>query len=110
MLTVSFFAILIESFGFSSTDTLLLGMANSWLAVWIIVFMFLGDYFRNRCAMSIVPLLVSTAGTAMVWAIPPQHRIARLMGYYMVFPYAVPNIIVLSQNVTNSESQKITKM
>jgi hypothetical protein len=72
--TPSFFGILIQSFGFSSTDTLLLGMANSWLAIWIIVFMFLGDYLRNRCAMSIFPLLVSTAGTAMTWAIPQQYR------------------------------------
>lgn len=97
----NFFGILIQSFGFSSTDTLLLGIANSWLAIWIIVFMYLGDKLRNRCAMSIFPLMVSTAGTAMVWAIPAQHRIARLMGYYMVFPFAVPSVIILSLNVTN---------
>ncbi|GMK56142.1 hypothetical protein CspeluHIS016_0211980 [Cutaneotrichosporon spelunceum] len=97
----NFFAILIEGFGFTAKQTLLLGMANSWLAICIIVSMYLGDKVKNRTAMAFVPLAISTAGVAMIWGINPKNRIARLMGFYLVFPYAVPNIIILAHVVTN---------
>lgn len=97
----NYFAILIQGFGFTARQTLLLGMANSWLAIVIITSMYLGDKFKNRTAMAFVPLAISTAGVAMIWGIPSSNRIGRLVGYYLVFPYAVPNIILLAHVVTN---------
>jgi ACS family allantoate permease-like MFS transporter len=97
----NFSAILIKGFGFDTRQTLLLGIANATLAIWIIGFMFLADKLRNRCAMAFAPLLISIAGTAMIWGIPASNRIARLVGFYLVLPYAVPNILALSLVITN---------
>lgn len=79
----NFSAILIKGFGFTTGQTLLLNMANATLAIWIIVIMWMGDKVRNRCSMAFFPILVSIAGTAMVWGIPPSGKIARLIGFFL---------------------------
>lgn len=97
----NFFAILINGMGFSTQESLLLGIGNGWLGFWIAGMLYLGDKFRNRCAMCYFPCLVSIAGVAMIWGLPRELKVARVMGYFLAMPFAVPQIIVLSLVVTN---------
>lgn len=97
----NFFAILIQGMGFNTQQTLLLGIGNAWLGFWIAGMLYLGDKFRRRCAMAYFPLVVSTVGVVMVWALPHHMKVARVMGYFLAMPFAVPQIIILSLIVTN---------
>lgn len=83
LLTPSLFTLLIKSFGFTSLQTLLLGMVNAWLTFNYAFFPWLGDKIKNRCAVAAVWPLVGIAGLAMVWAVPTHLRVVRLIGYYL---------------------------
>lgn len=83
MLTGSFFTILISSFGFTTEQTLLLGMVNAYVAFFMIGMLWLGDKVKNRCLVSIVPSVISAIGALLVWLLPSEQRVARLVGFYL---------------------------
>jgi ACS family allantoate permease-like MFS transporter len=79
----AFFSIIIKGMGFTTSQTLLLGMLNATLTFWILLFPWLGDKIRRRCLISLVPSTVSICGAFMLWFIPEHNKIARLVGYYL---------------------------
>ena len=86
---VSFLSILIKGFGFTTSQTLLLGMVNAYHGLVYIGFLWLGDKWKRRCLVTVIPSSISTIGIAMVWGLPADQRIARLMGFYMYAPRPV---------------------
>lgn len=79
----SFFAIIVAGIGYSPSETLLLTMANASLGVATMFFMWAGDKARCRTLVSGLGPLISIAGGAMMWALPREQKIARLVGFYL---------------------------
>lgn len=79
----NFQAILVQGLGFSTGQTLLMGMASASLGFWIIAVMFFGDKLKHRIAMAYLPLSVSCAGCAMIWGLPKEQKVARVVGFYL---------------------------
>jgi hypothetical protein len=58
-------------------------MVNAYHGLVYIGFLWLGDKWKRRCLVTVIPSSISTIGIAMVWGLPADQRIARLMGFYM---------------------------
>ena len=80
----NFFSILIRGLGFSTLDSLLLGMpGNAIVGLFVVGTLYIGDRFKKRIPSAIPALLFSIAGTSLMWGLPDQYRIGRLIGYYL---------------------------
>lgn len=79
----SFFAIIVRGIGFTPAETLLLTMANASLGAATMFFMWAGDKARCRTLVSGIAPLISIAGAAMLWGLPKEQKIARLVGFYL---------------------------
>lgn len=58
-------------------------MANAYVAFFMIGILWLGDKVRNRCLVSIIPSVISALGNLLIWLLPSEQRIARLVGFYL---------------------------
>lgn len=83
LLIGSFFAILIQGFGFETEQTLLLGMVQACNAFAYFTFLWLGDKYKLRCLMSTVPSTLSTFGVLLVWLLPDRMVVGRLIGFIL---------------------------
>ncbi|TXT10842.1 hypothetical protein VHUM_02347 [Vanrija humicola] len=99
--TTNFFTIILSTLNFSTADTLLLGMINSWLGINYILYPWLGDKFKNRNLMTLFPCAQSITGFALVWALPKHMQAGRLAGFYLIIPYIVCLPITLSLITSN---------
>lgn len=97
----NFYAILVLGMGFTVQETLLLSMANAWLSVGLIVTMWASDRFRCRSLAGLPLTAVAIIGGTMVWAIPREHKIARLAGFYLSLAFAIPTFVAMAFLTTN---------
>lgn len=79
----SFFAILIQGFGFNTDQTLILGMVQAFNAFAYFIFLWLGDRYKMRCLMSVAPSTLSTFGVLLVWLLPDSAPAGRLVGFIL---------------------------
>lgn len=80
----SFFSILISSFGFNTLDSLLYGApGGAVVVVAVLFFLWLGDRIKLRCLCGMIPLAIGLVGILLIWLLPFQYKIGRLIGYYM---------------------------
>lgn len=79
----NFSAVVVKGLGFSSEDTLLLGMLKAWVAFFTLGCLWFGDKIKCRSLVSIFPSLVSTAGAIIVWILPKSRQVPRLAGYQL---------------------------
>lgn len=80
----SFFAILIQSFGFSALDSLLYGTpGGAVVLIAVVLSMYLGDRFRMRILFGIIPGCIGLLGVLLIWLLPSQYKVGRLIGYYL---------------------------
>jgi MFS transporter, ACS family, allantoate permease len=45
--------------------------------------LYLGDRFKKRILFGIVFLVIGIFGTLLIWLLPSQYKVGRLIGYYM---------------------------
>lgn len=90
-LLCSFFAILIQSFGFSRLDSLLYGAPGGAIVLLaVVIFLHLGDRFHKRIVFGIIPGLIGLLGVLLIWLLPSQYKIGRLIGYYLYGSLLLP--------------------
>lgn len=100
-LPCSFYAILVLGMGFTVQETLLLSMANAWLSICVILTLWIADKVKCRSLVGLGPTLVAIAGGAMVWGIPREHKVARLIGFYLSLAFAIPQFVATTFVTTN---------
>lgn len=99
----SFSSLIINGFGFTTLQTLLVGMPSGAFQLVALIILCLGStYFKNsRLAFMMGAVAISVAGMAMVYAIPNTHRWARLAGVWLTAPFAACIPISLSLITSN---------
>ena len=107
----SFFAIVINNFGFTPTQTLLYSSPSGVFFLGaVLIFTFFADRIGQRILVIIGTLLISVLGGILVIALPAENKIGRLFGYYLTQTNAAPAILMLSLTGTNTAgyTKKVT--
>lgn len=68
-------------------------MGNAWLSICVILTLWIADKVKCRSIVGMFPTLIAIAGGAMVWGIPRQHKVARLIGFYLSLAFAIPQFV-----------------
>ncbi|EFW99654.1 major facilitator superfamily transporter allantoate [Grosmannia clavigera kw1407] len=98
----NFFSQLIVSFGFTSEQSLLLGIPGGAIEVIALIAAgFLGDRLKNRLLVCTSGLLISILGMLLVTCLDNHHRVGRLIGYYFTMASPTPFVALLSLVATN---------
>ncbi|KAJ5794661.1 Major facilitator superfamily domain general substrate transporter [Penicillium paradoxum] len=103
----NFGTIIIQGFGFSTLVTTLMQIPYGFIiAVSILTCVYLNDRFENRrCVFILIFLLPNLAGSFGLRFVPIQHKVGRLICYYLTGPYNAAFVLVLSHTkkvVTNA--------
>ncbi|CRL21279.1 Sucrose/H+ symporter, plant [Penicillium camemberti] len=99
----SFGSIVISGFGYSTFNTLLLGLPTSvFTLIWVVLATIIVTKFRkSRCLTAAVLSLISLAGSLMVSQIDPTKKVARLAGMWLFPAYSAGVPIILSIIASN---------
>lgn len=93
----NFFSIIITSFGYTSQQSLLYGCpAGAIEIVTLIGFLWLGDRYGNRLFWGVVSEAISLLGILLVYALPTDLKVGRLIGYYLTGASATGFVVILS--------------
>ncbi|EKD15036.1 uncharacterized protein L3040_003764 [Drepanopeziza brunnea f. sp. 'multigermtubi'] len=100
----SFGSIILQGFGFSTFETLLLGMSQgAFMFIFLVFTVTWSVKFRNgRCISIAICQIFSLIGCLMIKYIPPHNKIGRLAGLWLIGAYAsaTPTIMsLISSNV-----------
>ncbi|KAF7525686.1 hypothetical protein PCG10_004677 [Penicillium crustosum] len=99
----SFGSIVISGFGYSTFNTLLVGLPTSvFTLIWVVLATIIVTKFRkSRCLTAAVLSLISLAGSLMVSQIDPTKKVARLAGMWLFPAYSAGVPIILSIIASN---------
>lgn len=98
----NFFSQLIVSFGFSNEKSLLLGAPGGAVEVVVLITAgILGDRLKNRLLVGTSGLLVAILGMFLVTCLDSEHKVGRLVGYYLTQASPTPFVALLSLVATN---------
>jgi len=93
----NFFSIIITSFGYTSQQSLIYGCpAGAIEVVTLIGFLYLGDRFKNRLFWGVVSEAICLLGILLVYALPTNLKVGRLIGYYLTGSSATGFVVILS--------------
>ncbi|EJT98412.1 MFS allantoate transporter [Dacryopinax primogenitus] len=93
----NYFSILIESFGFTSLESLLYGAPGGAIeVVTLIGFLWLGDKFKLRLLFGACSEAISLLGILLVYALPDELKVGKLIGYYFTQASATGFVVLLS--------------
>ncbi|KAN0096689.1 putative MFS allantoate transporter [Hyaloscypha variabilis] len=101
----NFGTIIIKGFGFSTLVTTLMQVPYGVLiAISILICVFLNDRLppNNRCLMIIVFLLPNITGAFGLRFVPLDHRVGRLICYYLTGPINASFVLLLSLQTANT--------
>lgn len=100
---LQFGSIVISGFGYSTFNTLLVGLPTSvFTLIWVVLATIIVTKFRkSRCLTAAVLSLISLAGSLMVSQIEPSKKIARLAGMWLFPAYSAGIPIILSIIASN---------
>ena len=107
----SFFAIIINNFGYTAQESLLYASpSGAFFLGSVLICSFLADRIGQRIYMAIFVLCVALLGAALVVGLPATNKIGRLFGYYLTAVNAAPAILLLSCVATNTAgyTKKVT--
>lgn len=80
----SFFSILIQSFGYTTTQSLLYNAPSGAVVfIFVVSCLYLGDRFHHRIAFAMFAIAVSAVGVLLIWFLPVSNKTGRLIGYYL---------------------------
>ncbi|OQE43016.1 hypothetical protein PENCOP_c003G05192 [Penicillium coprophilum] len=99
----SFGSIVIAGFGYSTFNTLLVGLPTSvFTLIWVVLATIVVTKFRkSRCLTAAGLQLISLAGSIMVSQINPTQKVSRLAGMWLFPAYSAGVPIVLSIIASN---------
>ncbi|KAL1614556.1 hypothetical protein SLS56_012064 [Neofusicoccum ribis] len=100
---VAFGPLIVEGFGYSTLGTTLLGMpsgATQIAALWLSGYA-AGRFPRARVALMLGGVGVALAGTVMMYAIPEEHKVGRLLGYYLLPGFSATYVLSLGMIQAN---------
>jgi len=93
----NYFSILLTSFGFTTQQSLLYGAPGGAIEVITLIgFLWLGDRYKLRLFFGAVSVTISVLGILLVYALPDQLKIGRLIGYYLTQASATGFVVLLS--------------
>jgi len=93
----NFFSIIIQSFGFTSQQSLIYGTPTGAVEViTLIVFLWLGDKYGNRLLWGVISEAMAVLGILLVYALPTDLKVGRLIGYYLTGASATGFVVILS--------------
>lgn len=93
----NFFSQLIESFGYTSEQSLLYGTPGGAMEIVSLLSAgYLGDRYKNRILVSSFWLWVALIGMILIVALPIDNNGGRLAGYYLTGASATPFVALLS--------------
>ncbi|OCL10061.1 permease of the major facilitator superfamily [Glonium stellatum] len=101
-ITTTFFSLLIKSFGYTPTESLLYGTPNGVIQVLALVSSsYLGDRYGRRMFLGSCGLVFSIIGVMIMIAVPNNHRKGRLAGAYFTGTAATGLVAILSLIASN---------
>ncbi|KKP02015.1 major facilitator superfamily transporter [Trichoderma harzianum] len=93
----NFFSQLIVSFGYSPTQSLLLGTpAGAVQVVSLLLSGWYGDKYKNRLLVSLGGLSLAVLGAILLVALPDAAKAGKLVGYYLTLAGTTPFVALLS--------------
>lgn len=100
----NFGTIIIKGFGFSTLVTTLMQVPyGAMISLSILSCVFLNDRFINkRTIMMLVYLAPNIAGTFGLAFVPVEHKVRRLICYYLTGPYNAAFVLMLSLTTANT--------
>ncbi|KAJ6130769.1 hypothetical protein N7512_003549, partial [Penicillium capsulatum] len=100
----NFGTIIIQGFGFSTLVTTTLQIPYGvFIAISILVCVYLNDRFENRrCIFVLIFLIPNLAGSFGLRFVPLDQRVGRLICYYLTGPYNAAFVLVLSMQIANT--------
>ncbi|KAL1633450.1 Allantoate permease [Neofusicoccum ribis] len=98
----NFFSLLIQSFGYTSEQSLLYGTPGGAVEIVTLVACgYIGDKYGCRILVSTSGLLLGILGMALIIGLPESMNVGRLIGYYLTQSTATPFVALLSLISTN---------
>jgi MFS transporter, ACS family, allantoate permease len=99
----NYFSQLIVSFGFTAQQSLLYGTPAGAVEIFaLVIWGLLSQRFGHRLLFGGGGLVVGLIGAILLVALPVEHRVGRLIGYYMTNGFATALIAVLSLIASNT--------
>lgn len=100
----NFGTLIIQGFGFSTLVTTLMQVPYGvFIAISILICVFLNDRFVNRrCLFVLIFLIPNIAGAFGLRFVPVDKQVARLICYYLTGPYNAAFVIMLSLQTANT--------
>ncbi|PYH88990.1 MFS allantoate transporter [Aspergillus ellipticus CBS 707.79] len=100
----NFGTLIIKGFGFSTLGTTLMQIPYGVLiALSILLCVYLNDRFENRrCVFILIFLLPNIAGAFGLRFVAQEHKVGRLICYYLTGPYNAAFVLILSMQVANT--------
>ena len=99
----NFFSLLVESFGYTETQSLLYGTpAGAVEVVAILSWGFITQRWGNRMLWALVAMTVSLVGAILIVALSNEHKVGRLIGYYLTLAFPVGEIAGITLIATNT--------
>ena len=79
-------------------EAILLSMVNCWVAIAVILSLWIGDKVKCRTLVSIVPTVISTVGAALVLTLPMAQKAARLAAFYLCVLSLAKTLLTIPQD------------
>ena len=99
----SFFSLLVKSFGYTQEQSLLYGTpAGAVEIVAILAWGFITQRYGNRMLWALVAMSVALLGAILVVALDNDHKVGRLVGYYLTIAFPVGEIAGITLIASNT--------
>ncbi|KAL8809414.1 MAG: hypothetical protein Q9200_003442, partial [Gallowayella weberi] len=100
----NFGTIIIKGFGFSTLVTTLMQVPYGiFISISILICVFLNDRFKNRrCLFIIIFLIPNICGAFSLRFTSVEHKVGRLISYYLTGPYNAAFVLILSLQTANT--------
>ncbi|KAI9720350.1 MAG: hypothetical protein M1828_005734 [Chrysothrix sp. TS-e1954] len=109
----SFFSLLVKSFGYTQEQSLLYGTpAGAVEIIAILSWGFITQKYDNRMLWALVAMTVALLGAILIVALNNDHKVGRLIGYYLTLAFPVGEIagITLIASNTAGYTKKTTQL
>jgi ACS family allantoate permease-like MFS transporter len=82
--SASFFFILIQSFGYPTTESLLYtAPSGAVTVVFVIGSLYLSDRYKKRILFAILAMIVGILGVLLIWCLQWSYKVGSLIGNYL---------------------------
>lgn len=98
----NFFSLIIQSLGYTTEQTLLLGCVSGAIEIVVVLgWAYTSRFFNQRILVALPGVVIALIGSVMVVALPSSNRLGRLAGFYLTQVFISGMVVIYSLLATN---------